>query len=60
MNDHSGVTRNDHSGVTRHDHSGVTKDGREVVFLIDDYLYSAILCSLKQTHCARMWFYMSD
>jgi len=26
----------------------------------DDCLYSAILCSLEQTHCARMWFYMSD
>ena len=29
-------------------------------FLIDDHLYSAILCSLEQTHCACMWFYMSD
>ena len=29
-------------------------------FLIDDRLYSAILRSLEQTHCARMWFYMSD
>ena len=28
--------------------------------LIDDHLYSAILRSLEQTHCARMWFYMSD
>ena len=28
--------------------------------LIDDRLYSAILCSLDQTHCARMWCYMSD
>ena len=28
--------------------------------MIDDRLYSAILCSLEQTHCARMWFYMSD
>ena len=27
---------------------------------IDDRLYSAILRSLEQTHCARMWFYMSD
>ena len=25
-----------------------------------DHLYSAILRSLEQTHCARMWFYMSD
>ena len=27
---------------------------------IDDRLYSAILRSLEQTHCACMWFYMSD
>ena len=26
----------------------------------DDRLYSAVLRSLEQTHCARMWFYMSD
>ena len=30
------------------------------VWLIDDRLYSAILRSLEQNHCARMWFYMSD
>ena len=29
-------------------------------WLIDDHLYSAILRSLEQTHCACMWFYMSD
>ena len=29
-------------------------------WLIDDRLYSAILRSLEQTHCARMWCYMSD
>ena len=28
--------------------------------MIDDSLYSAILRSLEQTHCTRMWFYMSD
>ena len=28
--------------------------------LNDDRLYSVILRSLEQTHCARMWFYMSD
>ena len=28
--------------------------------LIDDRLYNAILRSLEQTHCARMWFYMSE
>ena len=30
------------------------------LFLFDDHLYSAILRSLEQTHCARLWFYMSD
>ena len=29
-------------------------------WLIDDHLYSAILRSLEQTHCARLWFYTSD
>ena len=29
-------------------------------WLIDDRLYSAILRSLEQTHCACMWFNMSD
>ena len=29
-------------------------------WLIDDRLYSAILRSLEQIHCARIWFYMSD
>ena len=28
--------------------------------LIDDCLYIAILHSLEQTHCACVWFYMSD
>ena len=28
--------------------------------LIDDHFYSTILRSLEQTHCARMWVYMSD
>ena len=28
--------------------------------VIDDRLYSAILHSLEQTHCTRMWFCMSD
>ena len=31
-----------------------------MLFLIDDRLYSAILRSLEQTHCARLWCYMSD
>ena len=26
----------------------------------DDLLYSAILRSLEQTYCARMWFYMIE
>ena len=30
------------------------------VWLIDDHLYSAILRSLEQTHCAHLWFYKSD
>ena len=34
-------------------------DWKEELF-DDDRLYSAILRSLEQTHCARMWFYMSD
>ena len=29
-------------------------------WLIDDCLYSAIFRSLEQTHCAHMWFYVSD
>ena len=33
---------------------------KETDLLIDDRLYSAILRSLEQTHCACMWFYMSD
>ena len=28
--------------------------------MIDDHLYSAILRSLEQTRCARLWFYTSD
>ena len=31
-----------------------------LAFHFDDRLYSAILRSLEQTHCARMRFYMSD
>ena len=27
---------------------------------IDDHLYGTILRSFEQTHCARMWFCMSD
>ena len=30
------------------------------LFCFDDRLYSTILRSLEQTHCARMCFYMSD
>ena len=33
---------------------------RKKLFLIDDRLYSAILRSLEQTHCACMRFCMSD
>ena len=31
-----------------------------IYILIDDRLYSAILRSLEETHCACMWFYISD
>ena len=45
-------------GVDRQDrHKRYKTDGTGC---IDDRLYSAILRSLQQTHCARMWFYMSD
>ena len=30
------------------------------IAMVDDHLYSAILRSLEQTHCARLWFCMSD
>ena len=33
---------------------------QNIDWLIDDRLYSAILRSLEQTHCTRMWFYMSN
>ena len=26
----------------------------------DDHFYIALFSTLKQTHCARMWFYMSE
>ena len=32
----------------------------QFLILIDDHLYSAILHSLEQIHCAGKWFYMSD
>ena len=32
----------------------------ETFWLIDDRLCSAILRSLEQTHCAHMWFFISD
>ena len=40
--------------------TGINKVYRYFDWLIDDRLYSAILRSLEQTHCACMWFYMSD
>ena len=39
---------------------GVTQSLHTAERLIDDRLYSAIPRSLEQTHCARMWFNMSD
>ena len=46
--------------------AGICSSGRYLwvsVFkkcFINDHLFSAILRSLEQTHCTRMWFYMSD
>ena len=44
----------------RHIFPHKSKSLRFFDWLIDDHLYSAILHSLEQTHCARMWFYMSN
>ena len=33
---------------------------RESLFLLLDHFYIALLSALEQTHCARMWFYMSE
>ena len=42
-------------------HTPPESEARDVfLLLIDDRLCSAILRSLEQTHCARLWFYMSD
>ena len=43
-------------------HIDTSKDTKawDVSQHIDDRLYSAIPRSLEQTHCARMWFNMSD
>ena len=35
-------------------------DSSQKKTLIDDHLYSAVLHSLEQTHCARLWLCMSD
>ena len=37
-----------------------SRDQVSIDWLIVDHLCSAILRSLEQTHCAWMWFYMSD
>ena len=37
-----------------------TAEIAEITKIFDDRLYSAILRSLEQTHCARMEFYTSD
>ena len=31
-----------------------------LIIITDRFLYSAILRSLEQTHCARVWFYTSE
>ena len=51
-----------HSKTCESKHRTSTRHSVQTVFdwLIDDHLHSAILRSLEQTHCARLWFYMSD
>ena len=41
-------------------HLGENPASNSFILLIDDLLYSAILRSVEQNHCVRMWFYMSD
>ena len=31
-----------------------------IIIIITDRFYIALFSALEQTHCARMWFYMSD
>ena len=31
-----------------------------VIIIIIDRFYIALFSALEQTHCARMWFYMSE
>ena len=40
--------------------AGVWDSSGELFDWIDDHLYSTVLRSLEQTHCACLWFYMSD
>ena len=46
------------SRVRRSNHWAIPAPRSKI--LIDDRLYSAVLRSLEQTHCACMWFYMSN
>ena len=31
-----------------------------IIIIIIDRFYTALFPALEQTHCARMWFYMSE
>ena len=31
-----------------------------IIIIIIDSFYIALFSALEQTHCARMWFYMSE
>ena len=33
---------------------------RHIIVIIIDRFYIALFSALEQTHCARMWFYMSE
>ena len=37
-----------------------TNDLKICVIIIIDRFYIALFSALEQTHCARMWFYMSE
>ena len=40
--------------------TGVVGDPAGVPVVTVDRFYTALFSALEQTHCARMWFYMSD
>ena len=57
---HSGCISQLHMHTTQWVYQSATHAHNTVGVLIDDHLYSTILRSLEQTHCACLWFYMSD